>query len=495
MSHRTPLIAALGMLLVFTAACTNKKSVNPLANIGSKQPDKVLFDKAMDAMRHNRFDVARLTLQTLINTYPDSEFVARAKLAVGDSWYAEGGTAALAYGVMEELGQTKIFLDGRERFLLDETDVISGVSGGSFTAAYYGLFGRRIFEDFESIFLKRNIQKELFLETLDLDQWFRLPSPQYGRSDLAAEYYDQHIFEGGTFGDMAARGGPLILVNATDLALGDYFTFTQEIFDLICSDLSRTPVSRAVAASSAVPVILSPITLYNYAGSCNYELPEWVKKALEEPSFSRRRNQQALHLTSYLDAEKRPFIHLIDGGISDNLGLRALIDRVNPKGDIWPSFQYLGWEKTRKVVFIVVNAEKEPESNSDHFEKIISGTQVMQSVTRIQMTRYNFETVELLKENFKKWAEEIRSQRCRAAQKLESEKPSDPGRESCADIQFYLIEVDFNLLPNPFERAYFRGLPTSFHLPSEAVDRLRAAARRILTQSPEFQRLLSDLKY
>ncbi len=91
----------LGTLLVLTIACTNKKSVNPLAGVGSKQPDKVLFDKAMDAMRHNRFDVARLTLQTLINTYPDSEYIARAKLAVGDSWYAEGGTAALAQAEQE----------------------------------------------------------------------------------------------------------------------------------------------------------------------------------------------------------------------------------------------------------------------------------------------------------------------------------------------------------------------------------------------------------
>ena len=101
MSRRIPLIALLALLLALTAACTNKKSVNPLANIGSKQPDKVLFDKAMDAMRRNRFDVARLTLQTLINTYPDSEFIARAKLAVGDSWYAEGGTAALAQAEQE----------------------------------------------------------------------------------------------------------------------------------------------------------------------------------------------------------------------------------------------------------------------------------------------------------------------------------------------------------------------------------------------------------
>ncbi|MGC2197219.1 MAG: outer membrane protein assembly factor BamD [Terriglobales bacterium] len=100
MSRRIPVIILLGALL-FCAACTNKKVNNPLANVGSKQPDKVLFDRAMDALKHNRFDVARMTLQTLINTYPDSEFIARAKLAVGDSWYAEGGTAALAQAEIE----------------------------------------------------------------------------------------------------------------------------------------------------------------------------------------------------------------------------------------------------------------------------------------------------------------------------------------------------------------------------------------------------------
>ncbi len=91
----------LAALLSLTVACTNKKSVNPLANVGSKQPDKVLFDRSMDAMRHNRFDVARMTLQTLINTYPDSEFIARAKLAVADSWYAEGGTTAMQQAEIE----------------------------------------------------------------------------------------------------------------------------------------------------------------------------------------------------------------------------------------------------------------------------------------------------------------------------------------------------------------------------------------------------------
>jgi outer membrane protein assembly factor BamD len=99
--RRSSVIVLLGLLLALTVGCTNKKATNPLANVGSKQPDKVLFDRAMDAMKHNRFDVARMTLQTLINTYPDSEFIARAKLGVADSWYAEGGTTALQQAEIE----------------------------------------------------------------------------------------------------------------------------------------------------------------------------------------------------------------------------------------------------------------------------------------------------------------------------------------------------------------------------------------------------------
>jgi outer membrane protein assembly factor BamD len=98
---RRVIIAFSIAAMLLTLGCSNKKVQNPIANVNSKQPDKVLFDRAMDAMKHNRFDVARMTLQTLINTYPDSEFVARAKLAVGDSWYAEGGSAAFAQAEIE----------------------------------------------------------------------------------------------------------------------------------------------------------------------------------------------------------------------------------------------------------------------------------------------------------------------------------------------------------------------------------------------------------
>ena len=96
MYRRLLVIVLTAVVVAGLAGCHNKKVNNPIASINSQQPDKVLFDRSMDAMKHNKFEVARMTLQTLINTYPDSEFVARAKLAVGDSWYAEGGSAGYA---------------------------------------------------------------------------------------------------------------------------------------------------------------------------------------------------------------------------------------------------------------------------------------------------------------------------------------------------------------------------------------------------------------
>ena len=104
--------AALVVLLLAgaTAEARDKKpkkkknqdlSANPLADVASKQPDKELFDKAMVALKKGRFDVARLDLQTMLNTYPESEYRMRAKLAVGDSWFKEGGTAALTQAEAE----------------------------------------------------------------------------------------------------------------------------------------------------------------------------------------------------------------------------------------------------------------------------------------------------------------------------------------------------------------------------------------------------------
>jgi NTE family protein len=404
--------------------------------------------------------------------------------------FSGGGmrAAALSYGVLEGLRKTDIVLDGRKQRLLDEVDGISSVSGGSFTAGYYGLFGDRIFEDFESKFLKKNIQRSLILRALlNVANWVRLFSSAFALSDLAAEYYDKYIFEGGTFGDMVARKGPFVIINATEMTHGTRVMFTQGAFDVICSDLSLFPVARAVAASSAVPMALTPITLRNYAGTCGFKTPEGFERGLEGRDILERQFHLFNDMNPFLDSEKKPYIHLVDGGVGDNLGLKAVLDRIIARGSAWGAIKGTPLEKVHKVVFIVVNAETKPDPKWDKTERVPTFGVMLASYSSIAIDRYNQETMALLRESVGSWADEIRTQRCKGGAVSTS-----PG--ACGDIQFYVVEVKFDALKDEKERMQFKRLPTALRLSPEEVDKTRDAARRILEESAEFQRLLLDLK-
>lgn len=197
--------------------------------------------------------------------------------------FSGGGTraACLSYGVLKELKNTK--LPGTDRTVLAEVDVISTVSGGSFTGAYYALFGDRIFSEFEAKFLKRNIQGELAGKVANPYNWFRLASPYFSRIDLAAELYDQTVFESASFDDLAQKATrPFLIINATNLYQGARFEFTDAQFRYLGSDIGSYPVSRAVAASSAFPFLLSPISLVNYSKPQGYEISQKDQDALED---------------------------------------------------------------------------------------------------------------------------------------------------------------------------------------------------------------------
>jgi len=275
--------------------------------------------------------------------------------------FSGGGTraAAFAYGVLQELEATEIEVDGQRRKLLDEVDVISSVSGGSFPAAYYGLFGDRIFSEFEPRFLRKDVEGALIARLFWPPNWFRLASGTYGRSEIAATYYDEHIFDNATFRDMLRPGAPFVTINATDLATGSRFGFTQLYFDFLCADLASYPVSHAVAASSAVPVLLSPVTLRNYTPACGYPPPPWLVES--EDSSDPRRRTEARDLLFYLEPGKRKYLHLVDGGIADNLGLRAAFQLVSMQADTEQTFSYLGHPHPRTILFVLVNAESHRE--------------------------------------------------------------------------------------------------------------------------------------
>lgn len=393
--------------------------------------------------------------------------------------FSGGGTraAALSYGVLQELKQTQVGAPDRPHPVLDDVGLISSVSGGSFTAAYYGLWGDRIFTDFEPRFLKRPVQTELLFRLLAPWNQVRLASPNFSRSDLAAEYYDHLLFKGATFADLQARPGrPFLSVNATDVASGARFEFTQDEFDLLQSDLSQFPLSRAVAASSAFPVYLTPIGLKNYSANHPPTEPEWIKSILEDPAASSRLKYIARQARSYLDGHRK-FIHLVDGGVSDNLGLRPALDRAIAREESFRVPSVL-WKIPRRVAIIVVDANTEHDYGWDSKEHSLGLGAMIGSLGQVTVSHYSFETVELFRE---------------AMGRLSRERDTTTGSDSC-DVTTYAIELHFSESANDSDRRFFNSVPTSLQLPSATVDRLELLARGELRNNPEFRRLLDDLR-
>ena len=396
--------------------------------------------------------------------------------------FSGGGTrsAALSYGVLQKLRDTPVTIGGKQRRLLDEIDLISSVSGGSFTSAYYGLFGDRIFTDFERKFLKRRVQTELLrLSFLSPKAWIRLAPSLFERSDLAAEYYHQFIFKKKTFADMRADA-PIIVINATDLSLGQGFSFTGYHFNWICSDLDSYPISRAVAASAAVPVVFSPITLQNHAGTCETSPVVWkVQKRNNINRIETKRQKRqidALRVKNYRDDKNLKYLHLVDGGVADNLGIRSIIDIVSFHNDnMWNAMKTYGLQKSKKMVFISVNAASFLNPAIGSVRITPSTVNVVDTTTTIQSNKYNTDTIDLLRSQFPKWKQQVQDGRCKQIKS-----------KDCADIDFQLIEINLEDL-NDTEIAELGIVPTALELPNKTIDQLKAAGKNLLVRSKGFQ--------
>ncbi len=402
--------------------------------------------------------------------------------------FSGGGTraAAFSYGVLEAMVDVKIRWEGRERRLLDEIDAISSVSGGSFTAAYYGLFGDRIFEDYTDKFLYKDVQGHLVWSLFNPVSWFKLGSSTYDRGDLAAAYYDEILFEGKTFSDIHARNGPRLNINATEIALGAQFTFDPAQFALICSDLGNFPVSRAVTASSAVPILFSSVILRNYAGTCPFEFPPWAKAAQKSADSTSRAHHLVTQMEKYADNKDLEYIHLFDGGLTDNLGVRPFLNRLTLAGGSWDLAKVMGVANTRRMLVIVVNAQSEMDTTFRRSDFDLSLVEAINATSSIPLNEYTFDSLTLLRLAFKGVADEMIKGRCKEwAATRES-------AQGCDDFKIYLVEVDFDELADRKRRQAMKHLPTSFSLPVEVVDDLRAAAREIMTSSETLEAFMRD---
>lgn len=392
--------------------------------------------------------------------------------------FSGGGTraAALAYGVLEELRDTRLGAGEKHPRLLDEVDRISSVSGGSFTSAYYGLFGEQIFEDFKEVFLYKDVQGELSSRVLDIFGALGRVFNKTSRTETAIDYYDQHIFRGKTFADMQRSGGPFILINATDLNARHQFIFIQPQFDFLCSDISEFKVARAVAASSAVPVLFPPILVKRH-GDCQFQKPEWLKtaykKAIQSGDVRLKASAEALEF--YLNENNPPYVTLVDGGVTDNLGLRTILNTIGLSGGAQSTYNrtFRTMDPPKRMVVIVVNASTSSKTNIGQTATLPSVGDTLSAVTDIQLHLYNTESNALLKRKLINWAETVSTQENKIAP--------------------YFIEISVDDIVDLERRRIFNDIPTSFRLEKDQVDELIQMSKILLRNNPEYRKLLQEL--
>jgi NTE family protein len=425
--------------------------------------------------------------------------------------FSGGGTraAALSYGVLRQLRDVRFHIDdagapvecapagspkckAMERTLLDEVDVISSVSGGSFTAAYYALNGREIFDPagrFHQDFLYYPLQRDLFSQAVWHPQnWNKLRS----RVEIAANLYASRVFGEATFGDLKSRPRPYLVVNAADMSTGARFEFTQEQFDLLCADLDGIPIARGVAASSAFPGLLNSMTIDSFNanatnGGCAYDGPgshlaadlpklppldrDWVDRARLEDRGRTDRLYAAEQVLAYKDPQRR-HLHLLDGGLADNIGARALLHGIGTfdrpvKRDRkagtevlggWSALTLMNQRKARHVLVIVVNARTGKEKTWDTKRTGPGTPSVINVSSGVPMGNFSRETLTRLRE-------------------MLEEVAIDFGKEEGPKL--YGLEIAFQDLPAT-ERQFFSNLGTNFELDPYEVDCLIDRGGRLL---------------
>jgi NTE family protein len=406
-----------------------------------------------------------------------------------------GGTraAALGFGVLEQLAATTIAVPGAAaRPVLEEVDVISSNSGGSFLAAYYAINRERTFDAdasgrtrFERDFLKRDVTRALIGKALG--NIVRINTSAVNRSDVAAEHYGETIFAGRTYRDLVPLGRPLVVINAQDTTKGVRFEFTQDQFDLICSDLAPMPLARAVTASSAVHGVFAPIKLRNHPRELCPAEPAWIAAALrgegdpasliDSPRARLVRARTARWFRDKLpDGLKAPpgtefFVHLADGGAADNLGLRAPIFMLASRDAAAGLRRRIEHGQVSSVLVIAVNADTAPDPMRD---TDAAGPTISRMIQDAADGLIRTVTEDSLREAGYAFA-----------------VLREAGRRMGRTTAFYgPVLIDFESLPGDAERACFKRIETSLDLPDAEVDALREIGRRQLLAAPEFRRFV-----
>ncbi len=452
MARRLP--SLLLILAVLTAGCAHRTWNEPLLQPGPAAP----YD-----------------LSTRLPVNAEDVFVVLA--------FSGGGTrsAAFAYGVLEKLRDTPVVVHGQPRRLLDEVDVITAVSGGSYPAAYYGLFGDRLFRDFEAEFLVHDVQGKLLWLLARPSSLLTIMRRDHNRADLAAAHFDRNLFDGRRFDDLALDGLPFVIINASDLNNSATFSFIQPQFDFLCSDLGPYPVANAVMASSSVPGAFAPVALKNYA-DCPQRHPAWVAEALATDDVLERRYAVARALKRYSRPDQIPVLRLVDGGVTDNLGVRgSMMSPVAHRGDVPAmagAFTPGQLAKVRHVLVIVANAQTYPEFGWSRDGRDPGLSSNLRASFDAALGILNTETAGLAKQGFLMWEQHV----------------NDLRGASTPHVKVHFVVLTFNQIRDDEERRRFDSMPTRLRLAPENVAAVRSLAGRLLDESAEYRSFLDALQ-
>lgn len=400
--------------------------------------------------------------------------------------FSGGGTraAAFAYGAMR--GLDRLPARGRGTYF-DRVIFISGVSGGSVAAAYFGLKGRAALGDFRERFLLRNAEEDLNTRVglVNLARGFG-----GGINDASrfAGWLDQNLYEGATLADLYQPGKPIVWLNASDLYNRTPFLFSPVTFEALCSDPRKYPISQAVAASAAVPVAFVPIVLASFSDACSVPLPPWVDRVLADRSAGAQVRAFAQALKRYRDPEQIRFVKLADGGITDNFGLSGVVIAREAAGQPYSPLTRDRAVQLRRMVFVVVNAGLPPQGEWAQTVQGPTGKELIGAITDTAINsavRSGFDAFRL---TVKGWEDSARKWRC-SLSRAEAVKLGATGDWRCSNISFDVVEINFTQA-EPARAARLDRVPTSFHLPEEEVDLVIQAGTDTLLAHPTVRAVL-----
>lgn len=408
-----------------------------------------------------------------------------------------GGTRATALTMSVLRAMDKIKLASGSS-LANEIDILSSVSGGSVTAGYFALYGVEGLPTLETNFVRKDGMRALLAAGLNPFGLATLASPSKERIDLLVDYLDQQLFNEATFAKLVERKKrPYLILNAADMVEGTPFPFTKETMDLLCSDLTRMKLSTAVAASAAFPVALSPITLKNFRPCDAVNQPTWLRGALRTDWYlDPPRVAWARTASAYADGRKK-FVHLLDGGISDNLGVSEPY-RMLTSDDTQVSLKQNIFDgKIRKIIFIMINARSFAPSGLDNSQATPGALAMLTASIGSSIDRATFSTSErirsLLIDRFRGMADDMDRGANGLASPMREQlrKQAANTRAVAGNTQF--ITIDFDAIADPACRAAYHGIETSWALSDVQLNGLNLMGEALLQQDRSFGKAMQAL--